>query len=272
MRRKDRAYGYVYAVLTGIVLIVFAFPLIWMLLASFKTQIQMQSTSHFFIFEPTLRNYTQVFQENNFLKYMINSAIVAIGSTAGGLLLGLPAAYGIARFRMPGLALTILVARIVPGITFLIPWFILFSQLNLIDSYTALILAHMLVSLPFIIWVMIPFFESLPLEIEEAALIDGSTRAGVFLRTVIPISGPGIITSSLMSAIFSWNNFLFSLVLAGEKTKTLPIAIFNFISYSEVNWGGLMAAATVITLPIIVISLFAQRYVISGLSAGAVKG
>nr|WP_130616524.1 carbohydrate ABC transporter permease [Cohnella abietis] len=264
--------GYLFTILTVFVLVVFAFPLVWMLLASFKTQIQMQSTSNFFFFEPTMKNYVQVFQENNFMKYIYNSAVVALGATAGGLLLGLPAAYSIARYRMHGLALTILIARIVPGITFLLPWFILFNNMNLIDSYTALILSHMLVSLPFIIWVMIPFFESLPNEIEEAALIDGSSKAGVFVRIVLPISGPGIITSSLMSIIFSWNNFLFSLVLAGEKTKTLPIALFNFISYSEVNWGGLMAAATVITLPIIIIALFSQRYVISGLSAGAVKG
>jgi len=188
------------------------------------------------------------------------------------LLLGLPAAYAIAKYHLQKLGMVILVARIIPGITFLIPWFILFSQVNLVDTYTALILSHMLVALPFIVWIMISFFEVLPKEIEESGLIDGCTNHQVFVRIVLLISGPGIITSSLLSFIFSWNNFMFSIILAGDKTKTLPIAVFNFMSYSEINWGGLMAAACIITLPVLVISLFAQRYVVSGLAAGAVKG
>ncbi|MFC4302325.1 carbohydrate ABC transporter permease [Cohnella boryungensis] len=255
-----------------LIILIFSFPLLWMVLASFKTQAQIMSTDNLLVFKPTLKNYNAVFEQYNFMKYIGNSAIVAIGSTVGSLLLGLPAAYAIARFRLQGLALTILVARIIPAITFLIPWFILFSGLKLVDTFTALILTHMLVGLPFIIWIMIPFFESLPHEIEEAALIDGCSKFKVFLRIVLPISGPGVITSSLMSIIFSWNNFLFSIILSGEKTKTLPVAIFNFISYSEVNWGGIMAAACIITLPIILIALVAQRYVVSGLAAGALKG
>lgn len=256
---------------TVVVVFLFAFPLLWMLFSSFKSQVDIQS-ARIFAFHPTIQNYVNVFSEYKFLKYIINSFIVAIGSTLAALLLGLPAAYSIARYKLNGLGLTILVARIIPGITFLIPWFVIFNGLNLIDTYLALILSHMLVGLPYIIWIMIPFFESLPEEIEEAGFIDGCTKFGVFLRIVLPISLPGIITSSLMSIIFSWNNFLFSLILAGENTKTLPIAVFNFISYSEVNWGGLMAAASVITLPIIIIALLTQKYIVDGMAAGAVKG
>ncbi|RAV19790.1 carbohydrate ABC transporter permease [Paenibacillus contaminans] len=260
------------AVLTCIVLFVFAFPFIWMLLASFKTQAQIMSTGNFLFFKPTGHNYTSVFQEYDFLKFIVNSFIVAVGSTVLSLVLGLPAAYAIARYKLQQLGLVILVARIIPGITFLIPWFILFSKINLVDTYTALILSHMLVGLPFIIWIMISFFEALPLEIEESGLIDGCTRHQVFLRIIMPISGPGVITSSLLSFIFSWNNFMFSIILAGDKTKTLPIAVFNFMSYSEINWGALMAAACIITLPVLIIALVAQRYIVSGLAAGAVKG
>jgi multiple sugar transport system permease protein len=255
-----------------LIILAFSFPFMWMILASFKTQAQIMATDKLLVFNPTLKNYTAVFEQYNFVKYIANSAIVAIGSTVGSLLLGLPAAYAIARYRLQGLGLIILVARIIPAITFLIPWFILFSGVKLVDTYTALILTHMLVGLPFIIWIMIPFFESLPQEIEEAAQIDGCSKLKVFLQIVLPISGPGIITSSLMSIIFSWNNFLFSIILAGEKTKTLPVAIFNFISYSDVNWGGIMAAACIITLPIMIVALIAQRYVVSGLAAGALKG
>jgi multiple sugar transport system permease protein len=243
-----------------------------MLLASFKTQAQIMSTGNFFIFKPTGHNYTAVFKEYDFMKFIVNSFIVAIGSTLLSLLLGLPAAYAIARHHLHKMGLLILVARIIPGITFLIPWFILFSKINLVDSYTALILSHMLVGLPFIIWIMISFFEALPTEIEEAGLIDGCTHHQVFLKVIMPISGPGVITASLLSFIFSWNNFMFSVILAGDKTKTLPVAVFNFMSYSEINWGGLMAAACIITLPVLIIALLAQRYIVSGLAAGAVKG
>jgi len=260
------------ALLTLLVLLIYSFPFLWMLTASFKTQAQIMSTNNIFIFEPTFHNYASVFQEYNFLKFINNSFVVAVGSTLFSLLLGLPAAYAIAKYHLQKLGMVILVARIIPGITFLIPWFILFSQVNLVDTYTALILSHMLVALPFIVWIMISFFEVLPKEIEESGLIDGCTNHQVFVRIVLPISGPGIITSSLLSFIFSWNNFMFSIILAGDKTKTLPIAVFNFMSYSEINWGGLMAAACIITLPVLVISLFAQRYVVSGLAAGAVKG
>lgn len=260
------------SMLTLLVLVVFSFPFIWMLLASFKTQSQIMSTGQFFVFKPTFHNYTSVFREYDFLKYVLNSFIVAVGSTAFSLILGLPAAYAIARYGLQKLGLTILVARIIPGITFLIPWFILFSKIRLVDTYAALILSHMLVGLPFIIWIMISFFEALPSEIEESGLIDGCTRHQVFMRIVLPISGPGVITSSLLSFIFSWNNFMFSIILSGDKTKTLPVAVFNFISYSEINWGALMAAACIITLPVLIIALLAQRYIVSGLAAGAVKG
>ncbi|MBP1991582.1 carbohydrate ABC transporter permease [Paenibacillus eucommiae] len=272
MKNKQRMTKVILSSLTLAVVLAFSFPFIWMLLASFKTQSQIMSTDQFFVFKPTGKNYESVFQQYDFLKYIVNSFIVALGSTLGSLLLGLPAAYAIARYRLQGLGLIILVARIIPGITFLIPWFIIFSKLGLVDSFTSLILSHMLVGLPFIIWIMISFFEGLPQEIEEAGLIDGCTHSQVFLRIVLPISGPGIITSSLLSFIFSWNNFMFSIILAGDKTKTLPVAVFNFMSYSEINWGALMAAACIITLPVLVIALLAQRYIVSGLAAGAVKG
>ncbi|TJY44087.1 carbohydrate ABC transporter permease [Cohnella pontilimi] len=272
MTKRKRTAALIFGLLTALVLLAFAFPFIWMLLASFKTQSQIMSEGQLLFFKPTTHNYTSVFKEYDFLKYIVNSLIIGLGSTLLALLLGLPAAYAIARHHMHKLSLVILVARIIPGITFLIPWFILFSKIHLVDTYTALILSHMLVGLPFIIWIMISFFEALPKEIEEAGLIDGCNHHQVFLRVIMPISGPGVITASLLSFIFSWNNFMFSIILAGDKTKPLPVAVFNFMSYSEINWGALMAAACIITLPVLIIALLAQRYVVSGLAAGAVKG
>lgn len=261
-----------YGVLLFVIIVPFVFPFFWMAVSSLKRQADIIRIPPSWIFKPTLLHYQEVFGQYQFTHFMWNSLVIAAGSTFFSLVLGLPAAYSIARFRQGKLSLVILVARIVPGITFLIPWFILFSRLRLVDTYTSLILSHMLVGLPFIIWVMVPFFESLPKELEEAAMVDGSTRAGAFSRVLLPLTGPGILTSSILSFVFSWNNFMFAVVLTGARTRTLPIAVFNFLSYSEINWGGLMAAAVVITVPILVIALIAQRYIIAGLTAGAVKG
>lgn len=272
MKKKKRVFNTVHYLLIILVTLFFLFPFVWMVLASFKNQAQIMSTDSLIFFKGTLDNYRSVFGEYDFLEFIINSFIVAFFSTLFGLVLGLPAAFAIARYKQHKLGFVILIARIIPGISFMIPWFIIFSQLGLIDSYTALILSHMLVGLPFIIWIMISAFEGLPHELEDAARVDGCTLQGAFLRILLPLTIPSIITSSLMSFILSWNNFMFSLVLAGDNTKTLPIAVFNFMSYSQINWGGLMAAAVIITMPILIISLFVQRYIISGITMGAVKG
>lgn len=255
-----------------LVVVILAFPFAWMLLSSFKNQIDITTNRNLLQFTPTLQNYNNVFEQQNYLQYLFNSFLVALISTLLSLVLGLPAAYGIARFRANWLGLVLLTARIIPGITFLVPWYIIFGRMKLLGSYWALILSHMLVGLPFIAWVMIPFFESLPHELEESARIDGTSHFGAFFRIALPLAIPGIITASIMAFIFSWNNFMFSLVLAGDDTRTLPIAIFNFLSYSSVDWGGLMAAAVVITLPVLLITLVVQRYIVAGLTAGATKG
>ncbi len=253
-------------------LLFFLAPLLWMLLNAFKTPLQIIKLPPELVFTPTLQNFINVFATQNFGRYFVNSMIVGVGSTLLGLVLGLPASYSIARYQQRSLSLAILVARIVPGITFLIPWFILFRRLGLVDTYLSLILTHLLVGLPFIVWVMVPFFEAIPYELDEAARVDGATIAQTFLRIILPISGPGIVTASILAFVFSWNNFMFSIVLATNRTKTLPVAVYNFISYAQIDWGGLMAAAVVITLPVLVLAIITQRYVVRGLTAGAVKG
>lgn len=261
-----------YNLLRLIILIAFLLPLLWMLLNSLKTPLDINTTPPLLIFKPTLANYTNVFQSQNFLQFMWNSLLVAAGSTIFSLILGLPAAYAIARYQQNGLAVLILMGRMIPGITLLIPWFILFRQIHLIDTYAGLILTHMLVGLPFIVWVMIPFFEAIPRELDEAARIDGASMLSALVRIILPLSGPGIISASILAFVFSWNNFLFSIIFATEKTKTLPVAIFNFISYTQIDWGGLMAAAVIITVPVLIIALLTQRWIVRGLTEGAIKG
>ncbi len=260
-----------YLIVVGIALIVL-FPFLWMLSSSFKTQVDIISWPPKFIFAPTLQNYQKVFEEQDFLKYFLNSTIVGVVSVGLSLVLGLPAAYSIARYAQKKLAVFILLARLMPGISFLVPWYIVFSRLNLMDSYIALILSHMLIALPIVVWIMSTYFDTIPREMEEAAMVDGATRQYAFFAIILPLSGPGIITATTLSFIFSWNNFMFSQVLSMEKTKTLPIAVYNFLSYAEVDWGGVMAAAVAIMTPAIILTMVFQKYVVKGLTMGAVKG
>ena len=254
------------------ILAFFLAPFLWMVLNSFKTPIEVISLPPALVFKPTMANYDNVFGSQNFGKYLLNSIIVGVGSVGIGLVIGLPAAFSIAKWDQRGLATAILLARIVPGITFLVPLFILFRQVHLVDTYASLILTHALVGLPFVVTVMVPFFKGIPTELEEAARVDGATLLQTLRKVILPISGPGIVTASILTFVFSWNNFMFSVVLATNQTKTLPVAIFNFISYAQIDWGGLMAAAVVITLPVLVLALATQRYIVRGLTAGAVKG
>ncbi|GHU25802.1 sugar ABC transporter permease [Betaproteobacteria bacterium] len=248
------------------------FPFLWMLSSSFKTQVDIIAWPPRLFFEPTLQNYIKVFEEQDFLKYFVNSTIVGGLAVGFSLLLGLPAAYTISRYTQKRLAVFILLARLMPGISFLMPWYIIFSRLGLMDSYTALVLSHMLIALPIVVWIMASYFNGIPTEMEESAMVDGATRQYAFLKIILPLSGPGIITATTLSFIFSWNNFMFSQVLSMEKTRTLPIAVYNFVSYAEVDWGGVMAAAVAIMTPAIIITMIFQKYVVKGLTMGAVKG
>jgi multiple sugar transport system permease protein len=258
--------------LLGVVLIAMLFPFAWMILAAFRNQAQNTSPVPVWLFVPTLENFQAVIVGQNFLKFTTNSFIVAAAATGLGLVLGLPAAYAIARFRLRGLAAWVLVSRIIPYITFLLPWFLVFTQLRLTGTYVALILTHLIITLPMIVWVMIAFFEDIPVELEEAALVDGLTRFQAFGRIAVPLVAPGVATATILSFIYSWNQFLFSLILAGPDTKTVPVAVFNFISYGSINFGGIAAAAVLITLPVVLLALFVQRHILRGLTGGGVKG
>ncbi len=259
----------------GLLLILFFpffFVFAWMIEGAFKTQVQNTAIPPLFFFKPTLDNFQTVFSRNPMGRFLLNSAIVGSGATLLALLFGLPAAYGIARYKQKRLPVAILVARIMPGISFLVPWFIMFSKVKLIGSYSALILAHLLITLPMTIWLMIGFFEDIPKKLDEAALIDGCNPFQAFLRVSLPLTKPGIAASAILSFIFSWNNFLFSLVLSSQQTRPLPVAVFSFISYTQIDWGGLNAAATIVTLPVLIMILFVQKHMVRGLTLGSVKG
>jgi multiple sugar transport system permease protein len=255
-----------------VVLVIMLFPFYWMVLTSLRTQVDNLSPRPVWFFTPTMENYRNVIARNNFLEFTWNSLIIASLSTGIGLILGLPAAYSIARFKQNGLAFAILIARLTPYITYVVPWYLAFRALRLLDTYTALTLTHLIVGMPLIVWIMISFFEGIPQELEEAAFVDGATRFGTFWRVILPLSTPGIVASGILAFIFSWNQFLFSLVLSGPNTRPVPVAVFNFISYGQIDFGGLGAAAVLITLPVVLLTLVIQRWIVSGLTMGAVKG
>lgn len=260
------------AIALTIVILVFVAPLVWMFLASLKNNVDIYDPSKVFVFDVTFGNYETVFGRANYLVYIWNSFFVAFAATALSLVLAVPAAYSMSRFLMKKSAMVVLLARIIPGVSLLVPWYFLFSQLRMVGGYGVLILSMMFVSLPLILYIMMSYFDQMPEELEESAQVDGLTPIGAFMRITLPLSMPGVATAGILSFIFAWNNFMFALVLSGSATKTLPVAIFDFVAYASIDWGGLMAAAVVVTVPIMIIALFTQKYIVSGLTAGATKG
>jgi multiple sugar transport system permease protein len=274
MRRLKRAagnLGFGLAVLTLISPAVLVF--LWMLSLSLKNELDNTAWPPVFIPDPpTLDNYRDVFARNDFLLYAWNSVVVSFSATGFALLVGVPAGYGIARMRAMRAAALILIARITPGLSYLIPLFLLFQWLELTGSLLPIVIAHLVITVPIVVWVMISFFEGLPGELEEAALVDGATLWQAFRHVALPLARPGITVATILAFIFSWNNFVFAMVLAGRETRTLPVAVNNMLTFEQISWGPLSAAALLVTLPVLLLTLVAQKQIVTGLTAGGVKG
>ncbi|HEX9015226.1 MAG TPA: carbohydrate ABC transporter permease [Chloroflexota bacterium] len=249
------------------------FVFLWWLSLSLKPDIDNTAYPPIFIpTRPTLDNFSHVFRDNPFGLYTFNSFVVATASTFLSLLFGVPAGYGIAKAKANGWAMVVLTSRMIPGLSFLIPWFMLFRFVGLNNTLWALIITHLVISLPITIWVMIGFFEGLHPELEEAALVDGCGIWEAFRHVSMPLSRPGMVVAAILSFIFSWNNFIFAVILAGQDTRTLPVAIFSMLNFNQFAWGDLSAAALVVTLPVLIITIIAQRQIIAGMTSGSVKG
>lgn len=246
--------------------------MIWMGIASFRTTLDIVDPSRFLSGAFTWGNYESVMDRYDFSPFIFNSFFIAFASTLIALVIGAPAAYAIARYKVKNATAFLMLARVLPGVSLLVPWYFIFSNLGLVGGYPVLIATHVFVTLPFVVAVMAGFFDGVPQDLEEAAQVDGLSKVGAFLRIALPLSVPGLATSAILAFIFSWNNFLFALVLSSQQTRTLPVAISNFTAYASVDWGGLMAASVIITLPVMLVALAAQKYVVSGLTAGATKG
>ena len=254
-----------------LIVAVFVFPFFWTILTSLKETIDQMSYPPKFIFTPTLEHYKKVLYESRFFFQLKNSLIISAGAVSFSLAVGLPAAYSLAELRQRTLTLSILVVRMVPGMVYLLPLFVLYRGLGLLDTHLGLIITHQIVTLPLTIWIMLSFFRSVPREIEEAAIVDGATRFQSFIRIALPLCAPGVAVTAILAMIQSWNDFIFVLIVGGGKTSTLPMAVYQFIGYELLDRGGITAAASLITLPILIISIVAQRWLVSGLTMGAVK-
>ena len=267
------------ALLIAACLMVISTPFVFLFLNSFKPPGEFLSTpikiipSHF-----TLEHYEDVFDRHEAtIQYLKNSLVITTGTTFASLLIGSLAAYSLARLKLPFrlttlIAFSFLVVRFYPKITVALPYFILMRDLHLLDTRWAVIIAHTSLTLPFTVWLMLTFFSDLPKELEQSAMLDGCNPWQRFTRIILPLTAPALVTAAILTALLSWNEFLLAATVAPADAKTLPVRISAFITDKGILWGPMSAMSTVIVAPMMMFALFAQRYLVRGLTLGAVKG
>lgn len=251
-------------------------PLIWMVLSSFKKPDDLVSSTPRVFFAPTFQHYVGLFTGGNALGGYIKNSLLAAGiSTIIAVTLGCLAGYGLARNHFRGknhVSMWIISTRMAPIAAVILPLYAVFRTLDLLNTTPGLIIAYLTFNLPFAIWIMNAFFADLPPSLEEAAQVDGATRFGAFWRIALPLAAPGIVTTGILCLVFSWNDYAFAQSFAGPGSGTLPIAASQLITQTGINWGQLMAIGTIVVLPMIVVGLAVRRYLVKGLTLGAVTG
>jgi ABC-type glycerol-3-phosphate transport system permease component len=262
------------AIIAAIVFFVILFPSFVLFLTSFKTELDAMSFPPKWIFQPTVKNYVAIFKTSPLLGYGFNSLAVASLNTGACLIIGSLAAYGLARFKFRGskdLAFWFLSIRMMPPVAGIIPIYIIMKNLRLLDTIWCLILIYLTFNLPFVIWMLKGFFDEVPIEIEESALIDGCSEFGVFSRIALPLIAPGLAATAILAFIFSWNEFLFALILTGTRAVTLPVGIMGFMKETGINWGYMTAGGVLALIPVIFFVTLVQKHLVKGLTLGAIK-
>jgi len=267
---------FAYAVLGGLALMVL-FPFYWMTITSFKTEEQMRSIVSMFWPRPfAVENYQQLLAKTEFAAWYGNSITVAVSSTLLATAVGTIGAYALARLKFLGrgfMASATLITYLVPPSILFIPLYKQMQALGMANSLAGLIAAYPSFTVPFVTWLLMGYFESIPEELEEAAMIDGATRFGAFYRIVLPLSAPGVLAAGLYAFTQAWNEFLYALVFITDgKLRTLPVGLASFITGDVYGWGYLMSGAVLTTLPVIAAYIYLQKYMVEGLTAGSVKG
>ena len=251
------------------------FPIIWMLMLALKSQLDAFAYPPLLIFEPTLEHFSAIFQDEEFLEAIGNSIIVSTGSVFFAMLFAIPATFALTvmqrRARRNAL-LTILLIRTAPGMIYLLPYFVVYSRLGMLDTHMALIIIYLIFNVPLIIWTLMPVWSAVPRELRESGMIDGASLWQILFLIELPLVRIGIIASGIVAFLFAWNEFLFAVVITANDTVTLAVAITRYMGYEGTEWGKLAAAASVIMLPGIIFGFLIQRYMVTGLTAGAIKG
>ena len=273
-------------VLLVIYLLFTLLPIIWLFLSTVQTQASLLTLPVQLVpREWTLRNYVDIFQpaafgensgESTFFLALRNSVVVSVGTTLVAMVFGTLAAYAFARFNIPHkrtLLLIVLGSQLLPAISIIIPLFRMFRMVNLLDTLASLILAYATFSLPFVVWIMVSHFQSIPIELEEAARIDGASRFRSFISVALPLAAPGLGATGIFTLLNVWDEFFFALIFTSTyAAKTVPVGLAEFIGRHTVNWGLLVSGGFIASLPPIILSLVFYRYIVSGLSAGGIKG
>jgi multiple sugar transport system permease protein len=278
MRRANNAKlfreRFLLYVLVAILLIAVLFPFLWLLMMSFKPVEDIFAWPPKLLFTPTFEHYTGLW-DGEFSKSFWNSLVTSVGSTVVAMILGVPGAYALSRMAASTgdrLSLMILASRMAPPIAFTIPYFLVYRHIGLHDTLTGLILIYLTFNLSLVIWLMRSFFDAIPRSLEEASWIDGASYWQGFTKIILPMTGPGLAATAILCFLFSWNDFFFALILTRTEATTAPVAIVNFLNYEGWEWGKIAAGGTMVMLPVLVFSLVVRRFLISGMSAGAVKG
>jgi multiple sugar transport system permease protein len=260
----------------GLLLAVWAFPVIWGLLTSFKTERDVLAYPPVWLFTPTLDNYREVlFGTSSILPNLWSSMVVATASTLLTMVIAVPAAYALARLRYPGKKASgfyVLATQMLPPVGLIIPYYLVLQKIGMLDSYSGLTAIYLTFSLPFAVWLMVSYFEDVPFEMEEAALLDRAGRIRTLWHVILPQVRGGIAVTTVFVFLNAWNEFLFAVVLGGNRVRPVTVAMFNFISVEQTQWARLAAGAMLAMAPVILIGLLAQRHIVKGLTVGAVKG
>lgn len=271
----SKSAQYISYLLVFLFLIWISVPLLVVFNQSIKPTLLMFSDPPKWFFKPTLEHYHKVFARQQLHKFMFNSLVVGLSTTVLSLVFGSLAGYSFARLNIKGKekwAFLILLCKMIPAGALVVPMYYIVRKLGLANTYVGLIIAHTTFSLPFVVWMMRSFFQEIPVELELAAMVDGCSRLGAFLRITAPLAAPGLTATGILTLLLSWNEFLFALVLSGRSTRTLPIGISAFVGSVSIDWGGSSAAAVVAMVPVFIAGLMVQKYLVRGLTMGAVKG
>jgi multiple sugar transport system permease protein len=273
LKKKKNTLLVLRYILIIVMMLIIISPFYWIISTSFKSRLDINSPTPVFLFEPTLKNYFNAFSKSNFLKNIIDSVIVSFGSVLLSLILGIPAAFGIARYKVGGknFSFWILSTRMIPPVAIVIPLYILYRNFKLLDTHIGLIFVYTLFNLSYVVWMMSGFIKDIPRELDESAMIDGCNTWQVLLKIILPITKPGLVAVSVFCLIISWNEFLMALLLTSIRVKTLPVAIATFVTDREVLWGQMTAAGVMSIVPVIIFSFIIQRELVRGLTLGAVK-